>query len=609
MRTFTTILNWSKIYLALLMWLAGAFQSFAQSEQDTSAIPLIVINADHTSVRDQGAESMMTGNVILRQDSIIIYADTVNLLSGQNSAKAFGNVIIQKNDTISAFANKLVYFGNEQVAELKEEVVLQNGEQKLYSEDLIYDLAANIAHYHAKAVLTDSEQFISSKSGKYLIDESLVIFYDSVIVAGDEYSLRTDSLHFLADTTLVRFIGPTRIIQEESNIYCESGIFDLETNNAILSGEAQYESSRRRASADTILYQASDGEITLIGNAWMEEEDKEANAERIKYFSNEKRVEFSGNVYFRDSTRTARGEHIIYYTETDEFVSEGRASLRQEGQILNADYLNKTESGRGMLASGNVIWIDTVQQVNLYCEEAFVTSDQSEIKAYGGMVHFISGMEDDSLHLTADTLLFVKDSSESSKGQIRAYRNVVGYKSDIQFIADSLHYDRADSLFKIIGDPLIWSDTTQFSGDTIFLQMVDDQIDKVYIDQNAIIINSIDEIFFNQMKGKQITADFMDQKLRNMKIRGNAQSVYYAVDINRAYIGVNQIACSEILMLFKNNQVENIKFYKRPESKFYPMTQVDHEKIKLPGTNWDMSLRPGTAEDIFRIYEMRNSKL
>jgi lipopolysaccharide transport protein LptA len=603
-----------KYCLLLVITVLSFFGSQAQVVQDTStvsdttSIPLIVINADHTYMTNKGAQSLMRGNVILRQDSIIIYADTVNLLSGQNSATASGNIIIQKNDTISAFSNELDYAGNEQIANMRGDVVLQNGSQKLYSEDLVFNLALNSAHYNNNAVLTDGEKYISSKKGTYLIDQSLVIFHDSVIVAGKEFSLRTDSLHFLSDTSIVRFIGPTRIIQKESNIYCESGYFDLATNNAILTGDAQFVSSKRRATADTIIYRSSDGEIVLIGNAWLKEEDRLVDANRINYFANEKRAEFIGDVYFRDSLRTARGEHITYYTETDNFVSEGRASIIQEGQVLQADFIRKTESGKGMLASGSVEWIDTVQDVSLYCDEALLSDDRSEIKAYGHELLFVSMVGGDSLHLTADTLHFLKDSLAGGTNQIRAYRNVVAYKSDLQFVADSVHFDEVDSLFRILGSPIIWSDTTQFTGDTIFLQMANDEIDKVFINQNAMILNSIDEIFFNQMKGKQITADFVDKKIQTVHVKGNAQSVYYAVDVNRAYIGVNDIECSEIKMVFKENQVEHIKFYKQPTSKFYPMTQVDHEEIKLEGTKWDMTYRCSAPQDIFRIYHLRKEK-
>ena len=43
----------------------------------------------------------------------------------------------------------------------------------------------------------------------------------------------------------------------------------------------------------------------------------------------------------------------------------------------------------------------------------------------------------------------------------------------------------------------------------------------------------------NQVKGKNITATFIEEELRLMDVSGNAESVYYALDEFGAYVGVS----------------------------------------------------------------------
>ncbi|NJK82585.1 MAG: hypothetical protein HC912_01010 [Saprospiraceae bacterium] len=137
-----------------------------------------------------------------------------------------------------------------------------------------------------------------------------------------------------------------------------------------------------------------------------------------------------------------------------------------------------------------------------------------------------------------------------------AYPDVRIFKSDLQAICDSLTYSTRDSIFRFFENPLIWSDTSQFSADTIRLVLKDEKIDRIFLLDESFIINSPDEKYFNQIKGKNIVATFAESELRKMQVEGNAESVYYAIDATQAYVGVNKAICSEMLLYFGNNKIE-----------------------------------------------------
>jgi hypothetical protein len=176
-----------------------------------------------------------------------------------------------------------------------------------------------------------------------------------------------------------------------------------------------------------------------------------------------------------------------------------------------------------------------------------------------------------------------------------AHRNVRIFKSDLQAVCDSLKFSSGDSIFwfyKIKDLPIIWSDTSQFSGDTIRMLLKNKQLDRIWLRQNSLVINSEDGKFFNQIKGRNTTAFFRDEEVREMLVEGNAEALYYALDDQRAYIGLNQSACSEMRLFFGDNKVESIKFYQEPTGKFIPMKSAGGSSKKLDGFFWERERRP-----------------
>ena len=174
------------------------------------------------------------------------------------------------------------------------------------------------------------------------------------------------------------------------------------------------------------------------------------------------------------------------------------------------------------------------------------------------------------------------------------------FKSDLQAICDSLSYNTGDSVFHFYNDPFIWSDTSQFSADTMHIQMADNKIDKIFLINKAFIINSPDELYFNQIKGKHITAFFEDSDIRRTKVVGNAETVYYLLDDEDAYIGVNKSICSEMMIYFGDNKVDDIRYYDTPKGDLTPMQKANHSLFILEGFKWETKKRPKTLNDLFK---------
>ncbi|MBK7872797.1 MAG: hypothetical protein IPJ74_20040 [Saprospiraceae bacterium] len=547
----------------------------------------------------------LRGNVELRQDSVYMYCDSATI-ENNIYVVAKGNVLIQQGDTTNVFADSVVYWADLKQASLFGNVALINNTQKLFTERLDYDVNTKTATYFEGATLTNNETQLSSKRGYYYVRNNEIFFRDSVIVIDPDFSLRSDTLKFNTETRTVFFLAPTLITTDSSKIYCEDGFYDTYNNIAEFRENAQYaRGEKQQATADTIHYDGKNKIYILEGDAHFTDTNQDASANTIRYEEINDKYYLTGNASYKDSTRNIKAEEIIYDRKNELYSTKGRSRIIDPPQILEADAEAYTELNGTGVAFGNVIWQDTSANLTILCERSDFNRNTNYIKATGGQRGrplLITEIDNDSLFLSSDTLLASQAIDTLSNDTIRtlfAYNRVRIYKSNLQGICDSLTYNSADSIFHLYKEPILWSDTSQFVADTMDLQLRNEQIDRIFLHNNAFIVNSADEVFYNQIKGRDITAFFEADELRKMHVEGNAESVYYATDDENAYIGVNKILCSEMTMYFGNNNIDQIRFYAQPKANLIPMKQANHEDLKMEGFSWEVRKRPKNRDDVF----------
>jgi lipopolysaccharide export system protein LptA len=596
-------------YLSLLLLLLAAWHLPAQTQPPAKSKSQVKVDwADifENIQQDKKIIQKLRGNVELRQDDIFMYCDSATI-EDNNYVIAQGNVIIQQGDTTSAFADSLVYRGDVKLATLFSNVALVNRDQKLFTERLDYDLNTKIATYFEGATLTNNETQLSSKRGYYYVRANEVFFRDSVVVIDPSFSLRADTLKFNTESRTVFFLGPTLITTDSSKIYCEDGFYNTANNLAEFRKNAQYLRKDQRATATIIRYNGNKKEYTLDGDAHFTDTNQDAKADVIRYEEQNDKYFLIGKANYRDSTRNITADEIIYDRKNELYSTKGRSLISDPPQLLEADAVAYAE-GRGLgVASGNIIWRDTSANLTILCERADFDRKTNYLKASGGRngrPMLITLIEEDSLYLSADTLLAnqaIDSIRQDTSRLLFAYHAVRIFKSNLQAVCDSLAYTSQDSIFRLFQEPIIWSDTSQFVADTVHIQLRNERLDQIFLYNNAFIVNSPDEIYFNQIKGRNVIATFEESELRKMDVQGNAESVYYALDEQNAYIGVNKVVCSDMVMYFGNNTIDKIKFYSQPQSTLYPMRQANHKDLEMPGFRWEILLRPKSSDDVLLV--------
>ncbi len=593
--------NALRLYIAWCLILTGLGQMYAQQTEggalpDTGEIEILHSDNLFFQSTKEGVLNRLVGHVKLLHDSTYMLCDSALLLG--KHMDAYGHVVIIQGDSTRIFSDTLIYDGEKHHAELFGHVVLQDGTQELFTSQLHYDLINEVGTYPHSALLTDSTTYLRSMKGRYYVRENYVYFEDSVTVVDTGFVLQADSLKYHTREDRAYFIGPTRIDADSSSIYCEGGWYDFPTRDALFTGHPIYEKGNQKAIADTIRYAYKDAVITLSGGASVTEPKKTATAEWIEYHQRTKDILMKEHARYEEPGKKVEAEEIFYNSGTEVLRTKGRSVVVDGGKIIKAMQMDYDKSAGMSIAEGDVIVIDTVDHYELHCDKALHNRKTGYMKATGKRPWIVQRSEEDSIYIGADTILSRRVSETDSSRLLTAWEDVKMYSNDFQGVCDSLIWYEMDSSFELLKHPVLWSDTSQFVGDTIRIFVRHGSIHQLHQINHAFIINSNDEILFNQLKGRVIKTLFSGNEPKRSYVKGNAEVVYYLVDDQGAYVAANKTECGEMRIDFKNKKIDIIHFFKQPKGEMKPLTAPGVKDWRLKGFRWNTKDRPKSIEAV-----------
>jgi lipopolysaccharide export system protein LptA len=211
----------------------------------------------------------------------------------------------------------------------------------------------------------------------------------------------------------------------------------------------------------------------------------------------------------------------------------------------------------------------------------------------------------------ADSTLAAKLAEPSDTARIRiimTYHHAKLFKSDLQAKSDSMFYSASDSTIRCYVNPIIWTEGSQLSGDTVHLQMKHKKLDNMTMFPSAFIVNieKDDSTHFNQVGGKRMRGFFKDDKLNRMFIEGNAESIYFSRDSGKMTIsGMERSLSSRIRVDFKDNKATNLAFYTKPQHTYGPLDKFKEDERILKGFIWKPKERPVSKESIIPSYNKK----
>jgi lipopolysaccharide export system protein LptA len=547
------------------------------------------------------------GSVRARQDSVFFASDTA--IKKDNDFTAWYNVNIQQGDSLSIFSDSLFYAGDSLIAYLYENVALIDRKMTLYNDYIIYDAGNKVATYNTPGLLTQGDARLFSKRGTYYSDSGEMYFYDSVRVEHPDFLLKAEKLLFYSKTNRVEFLGPTLITFDDQRIYCEAGYYDIDEKFAHLQQRPQMRRGDELTLADDMYFYGSDSLSILVGDVIYSDSTRRTQSDSLIYNRKLERTRWAGNVYYEDGESTVRGKELLYFNKTGNIVAANRAQFQlSEGQFLEADSTFREKDAEYSEAIGGVIWRDTIERMILYSPK--IESQGEQVKTQNGRPLMVFHTEEkDSIFISADqieskidTVRLQIDSSSTrldSSRALTAVGTVRIWSADFSGLCDSLVYLERDSMFRLYFDPVIWSDSSQITGDSIFLFIGNGKIRKMEALGSSMMLEQVFGPLFHQVKSKTMEAFFKNGQIQTLWAIANAEMYYYIQDEDDAFMGLQSSRSGKIKASFDTTAaIQNIKWFSEIEGEIIPIKEVDPAQYRLEGFQWRSEQKPRSKNDL-----------
>jgi lipopolysaccharide export system protein LptA len=308
-------------------------------------------------------------------------------------------------------------------------------------------------------------------------------------------------------------------------------------------------------------------------------------------------------IYFVAKTDVVNKDSSTFIYEKGVHNTATKVSDIQQGVAESQDYTLKgdrydLDAVRNIAkVRGNVVMTHKKEQIVIYGQSSDYFKNEGLTKVYDKAYIAKVTENNDTLFMRADTLVSV-DNPDPTKRKLLAYHNVRIFKTDLQGIADSLEYRSSDSTIYFYKKPVLWSQGNQLTADSIRLLIKKNTINKIYLITNSFVI-STDTLFnFNQIKGRNMTADILNSKINKVYVEGNGESIYFILDDKtNLLMGMNKIICSNIMIRFKEGKVNNLSFFVKPEANFIPPHELKKDELTLQGFSWKSKEKP-RKEDV-----------
>ena len=384
-------------------------------------------------------------------------------------------------------------------------------------------------------------------------------------------TLTTDSLNYDRIANLGYFFDGGTLSDEENVLTSDWGEYSPATKMSVFNYEVQLVNPQFTLTSDTLRYNTATKIASIVGPSDIHSDENHIYSELGFYNTTLGQAELLNRSVLSNNGKKLTGDSLYY----DRNQGYGEAF----NDVVFVDTINKN------MLTGNYCYYNQLTSYAFATEEAVATD-------------FSQG---DSLFIHADTLqMFTYHlDTDSVYREARAYHKVRVYRTDVQAVCDSLVFSSKDSCLTMYRDPILWNGQQQLLGEQIMVYMNDSTIDWAHIHNQALSVERIDSVNYNQVSGKDMKAYFKDGEMEQVDVIGSVRLVYYPMEKDSTLIGMNVSESSELNVYLENRKLKKMVMKPQSSGTIFPMDQLPPEKMKLENFGWFDYVRPLNKKDIF----------
>ena len=372
--------------------------------------------------------------------------------------------VVFRHDSIYMYCDSACFYEKSNSLEAFDNVKMVQGDTLfLYGDYLFYDGNTQIAQVRNHVRMENRTITLTTDSLNYDRVENLGYYFDGGTLMDESNVLTSDWGEYSPATKISTFHYDVKLVNEQFTLYSDTLRYHTTTKIANIVGPSDIESDANHIYSEQGFYNTASGQAELLN----------------------------------------------------------RSVLSNEGKTLTGDSLFY-DRNRGIgEAFGHVVFLDTINKNKLSGEYCFYNQLTSYAFATDKAVatDFSQG---DSLFIHADTLqMFTFHlNTDSVYREARAFHKVRIYRTDIQGVCDSLVFSSKDSCLTMYRDPILWNKQQQLLGEEIMIYMNDSTVDRAHIHNQALTVERIDSVNYNQVTGQDMKAYFKNGDMRQVEVIG-----------------------------------------------------------------------------------------
>lgn len=484
---------------------------------------------------------VLTGNVKFSKGAMLMFCDSAHYFPGTESMDAFSNVRMEQGDTLFIFADELNYRGPEEIAYL-----YSNGTDsvRLINRDVM--LKTPVFVYDLGIDL-----------GYYNTGGALTDARNRLTSIEGEYVPSTKEANFYGRVHLnSRGDKDTLDIYTDTLYYnTDTHIAELYSQSEVINSQATIYTTNGRYNTHTNIADLFDRSMVRTSGGTTLEGDT------LFYDRNAGYGEAWGNMVMEDSVRKSRleGDYGYYNELTDSSYVTGHA-LAMEYSRPDTLYLHGKQ----------------IQSFRVF----------------------------DTVRIEADTLANTPGYTRIDTTHVMvAYPRVRFFRNDMQGLCDSMRFEERDTTLHMFVHPIVWSGERQIFGNVIDVHFNDSTIVWAKLPRNAFTAEHVEEEFYQQLSGKEMTAYFDNGEISHLDLSGNVMAVFLPMEDDSTYNKIFNIESSFLSADFEKRELVKMKFWPENTTVGTPLFLAKRSIFYLPQFKWYGHLRPTGPMDVFNFPE------
>ena len=519
---------------------------------------------------------------------LLLLAAATQKVAAQDGGNAKGQQV-HKIEIVNSNTLEVNEFYGPDVKVLRGDVQFYHDSASMFCDSAFYNSAQNtfraFGNVHAYRLMEQSDTVhLWGDSLDYDGKTRLARMRDNVVMTTDSMRLVTENVDYDMDKNVANYFDGGVTYSGNDTLESKLGYFYPKRNELVYNKDVVLHNKDYKMYSDTLTYNVKSHVSTFQGPTEVISDENYLYSERGWYNHDREECQLTKNSYLVSKEHRLSGDTIYYY--------------RKESYGMGRSNVEIIDTAQNITLSANEARYYEIPEHSFLTDKALMTYRTKKDTLY---------LHADTIFMCTDTIFTATDTTEFRR--VRAYRHVKTYRYDIQTMCDSLEYNFNDSIISMYYTPVIWNKDNQITANLVKLYTIDDGVDMVELIGEAFVSQKVDSIpRYNQICGKDMVAYLDSNKITQVEVLRNAQSIYYTTE-DSIVTGMNTVSAENMDIFFENSKIKRIWFYKNPKGALYPLEGLTKRQSFLNGFVWYGQHRPIVPDDIFKWGEVSEAKI